>query len=237
MLSLKNVSKFYATTQNYALKNISLTIIDGEILVLLGASGSGKSTLLALLNGLIQPSSGSIYLNQQDIIQLDPIDWRRSMGFVFQHNCLMPHWTVEENVATVLRLRGISRAKRLKRAHELLSFVQLEPSIYAQRFPDQLSGGQQQRVNIARALANDPQYILMDEPFTALDPSIRVSLQEEVLRLKKELNKTIVFVTHDMNEAFYLADRVVFLCEGAIAKIGNVDEMKQYYLKRLEEGK
>ncbi len=225
MIELINVTKAYSNETGPVLENVSLKIGDGEILVLFGPSGSGKSTLLNLLNGSIHPSNGEIYLNQQNIKQINPIELRRSMGYVFQQNCLMPHWNIEENVATVLRLIGMPKNQRLKRAHELLGLVQLDPQIYAQRFPAQLSGGQQQRVNVARALANDPQYILMDEPFSALDSVNRVNLQEEILRLKKQLNKTIIFVTHDNAEAYRLADRLVILKKGKIAKIGTSQEI------------
>lgn len=225
MLQLLNVSKTYAGEDRPIIQNIAFSIPDGETIVLLGSSGAGKSTLLGMLNGVITPSHGTIYLDQQDISTLDAVALRRSIGCVFQHSCLMPHWTVEDNIATVLRLAGVSKAIRIRRAHELLDFIQLDPKLYAKRWPSQLSGGQQQRVNVARALANDPQYLLMDEPFSALDAVTRLSLQSEVLRLKQQLQKTIVFVTHDLSEAFYLADRLVVMQAGQVVQIGTVQEL------------
>lgn len=225
MLELFNVSKTYDGGKSFVVKDVSLTIQDGETVVLLGTSGSGKSTLLGMLNRLIEPSSGTIYMDQKAIALLDPVALRRSIGCVFQDSCLLPHWTIEDNVATVLRLIGMERPERLQRAHALLDQVKLAPQIFAKRFPCQLSGGQQQRVNVARALANHPNYLLMDEPFSALDVITRLSLQQDILQLKKHLKKTIIFVTHDIAEAFMLADKLVIMQAGTIDQVGSPAEV------------
>ena len=208
MISLKHVSKTFDDGQHFAINNVSLDIHDGETLVLLGSSGCGKTTLLKLTNRLLDLTGGTIEVDGKDIAGRDPIALRRSIGYVFQGIGLFPHMTVEENVAMVLRLIGWSYQKRRERAHELLRIIGLDPETYAGRFPEELSGGQQQRVGVGRALAANPAYLLMDEPFGALDALTRDSLQQELLTLKLKLNKTIVFVTHDIFEALTLGDRI-----------------------------
>lgn len=227
MISLKHISKTFDDGQNFAINNVSLDIHDGETLVLLGSSGCGKTTLLKLTNRLLDLTGGTIEVDGKDIASQDPIALRQSIGYVFQGIGLFPHMTVEENVAMVLRLIGWPSQKRRERAHELLRIIGLDPETYAKRFPEELSGGQQQRVGVGRALAANPTYLLMDEPFGALDALTRDSLQQELLTLKQKLNKTIVFVTHDIFEALTLGDRIAVLHAGHLEQIGTKEEILQ----------
>ena len=227
MISLKHVSKSFDDGQHFAINNVSLDIHEGETVVLLGSSGCGKTTLLKLTNRLIDLTGGTIEVDGKDIASQDPIALRRSIGYVFQGIGLFPHMTVEENVAMVPRLIGWPSQKRRERAHELLRIVGLDPDTYAGRFPEELSGGQQQRVGVGRALAADPAYLLMDEPFGALDALTRDTLQQELLTLKQRLNKTIVFVTHDIFEALTLGDRIAVLHGGHLQQIGTKEEILQ----------
>ena len=225
MIVLDNVSKSFDGGQSYALRNVSLTIEEGETFVLLGSSGSGKTTILRLISRLIEPTAGQITLDGRDLNDYGVIELRRNMGYVFQGIGLFPHMTVGQNVAIGLRLIGWPLPKREARARELLDLVGLEPDAYFDRFPNELSGGQQQRVAVARALATDPDYLLMDEPFGALDALTRETLQKEVLRLKASLGKTIVFVTHDILEAFILGDRIGVCNEGRLDQVGTRREL------------
>ena len=225
MIVLDNVSKSFDGGQSYALRDVSLTIEEGETFVLLGSSGSGKTTILRLISRLIEPTAGQITLDGRDLNDYGVIELRRNMGYVFQGIGLFPHMTVGQNVAIGLRLIGWPLPKREARARELLDLVSLEPDAYFDRFPNELSGGQQQRVAVARALATDPDYLLMDEPFGALDELTRETLQKEVLRLKATLGKTIVFVTHDILEAFILGDRIGVYNEGRLDQVGTRREL------------
>ena len=225
MIVLDNVSKSFDGGQSYALRDVSLTIEEGETFVLLGSSGSGKTTILRLISRLIEPTAGQITLDGRDLNDYGVIELRRNMGYVFQGIGLFPHMTVGQNVAIGLRLIGWPLPKREARACELLDLVGLEPDAYFDRFPNELSGGQQQRVAVARALATDPDYLLMDEPFGALDALTRETLQKEVLRLKATLGKTIVFVTHDILEAFILGDRIGVCNEGRLDQVGTRREL------------
>ena len=225
MIVLDNVSKSFDGGQSYALRDASLTIEEGETFILLGSSGSGKTTILRLISRLIEPTSGQITLDGRDLNDYELIELRRNMGYVFQGTGLFPHMTVGQNVAIGLRLIGWPLPKRDVRARELLDLVGLKPDAYFDRFPDELSGGQQQRVAVARALATDPDYLLMDEPFGALDALTRETLQKEVLRLKATLGKTIVFVTHDILEAFILGDRIGVCNEGRLDQVGTRREL------------
>lgn len=225
MIVLDRVSKSYDGGHSYAVSDLSLEVREGETLVLMGSSGSGKTTALKMLNRLIEPTTGSITLDGQNLFDRDPVSVRRSIGYVFQGIGLFPHLTIEENVAIVPRLLGWSPAQRDQRALELLDLVGLPPQEYADRFPDELSGGQQQRVGVARALAADPNYLLMDEPFGALDALTRDTLEREVLDLKERLGKTIIFVTHDIFEALTLADRVAILHAGRLEQVGTKEEV------------
>ncbi len=226
MITLKQVCKSFDDKQTFSVQDINLSILDGETLILLGSSGSGKSTLLNLINSTLMPTSGIIEIEGKPIQKYPKISLRRSMGFVFQHTGLFPHMNVAKNIDIVMRLRKISKNQRMNRVTELLEMVNLNPDKYFTRYPNELSGGEQQRVGIARALATNPNYILMDEPFAALDAITRESLQNEIIDLTKQLNKTIIFVTHDINEAFRLADRIAILHEGHLQQIGNKEELQ-----------
>jgi osmoprotectant transport system ATP-binding protein len=227
VISMKHVSKSFDGGKHYAVSNVSLEVQDGEILVLLGSSGSGKTTLLKLTNRLHELTSGTICVDGADIAGQDPIALRRRIGYVFQGIGLFPHLTVLENVSMIPRLVGWPVERRRERARELLAVVGLEPRTFADRFPDELSGGQQQRVGVARALAVDPAYLLMDEPFGAVDALTRDTLQEELLRIKDELNKTVVFVTHDIFEALALGDRIAVMHDGSLEQVGTREEILQ----------
>ena len=224
MITLDQVSKSYDGVSRI-INNLSFEVLEGEILMLLGSSGCGKSTILKMINRLIDPTEGRIYLDGKDIQQQDPIELRRSIGYVFQGIGLFPHLSIRENISMVPRLLGWPEDRINNRYRELLELVQLSPEIHADRFPDELSGGQQQRVAVARALAADPAFLLMDEPFGALDAITRDSLQQEFLELKQRLNKTIIFVTHDIVEAVTLGDRIAILHEGRLEQIGTREEI------------
>ncbi|WP_018350275.1 ABC transporter ATP-binding protein [Longispora albida] len=206
MIRFENVTKRFPDG-TLALDGLNLDIPDGKITVLVGASGCGKTTTLRMINRMIEPTGGRVLIDGLDVRESDPPRLRRGIGYVIQQAGLFPHRTVAANVATVPRLLGWARPKAKQRALELLELVGL-PASYATRYPHQLSGGQQQRVGVARALAADPPILLMDEPFSAVDPIVRASLQDELLRLQSELRKTIVFVTHDVDEAIRLGDLV-----------------------------
>jgi osmoprotectant transport system ATP-binding protein len=225
MISLHNVSKSFDDGQSYAVRGMSLDVAEGETLVLLGSSGCGKSTTLKMINRILEPTGGRIEVDGTDVQSQDPVLLRRSIGYVFQGIGLFPHMTVAENVGIGLRLAGWSASRRGARSRELLDLVGLPADDYAARLPEELSGGQQQRVGVARALAPDPNYLLMDEPFGALDALTRDTLQKELLALKRNLNKTVVFVTHDIFEALTLGDRIAVLHEGRLEQVGTQDEV------------
>lgn len=204
--------------------NINFSIAEGETVVLLGRSGSGKTTLLRLINRMLEPSSGAVLVEGQATTEWDPYKLRRGIGYVIQEAGLFPHFTVAENIALVPTLEKWDAARISTRVTELLKLVGLNPHDFAARFPRELSGGQRQRVGVARALAADPQILLMDEPFGALDPVTRAELQREFAELAKRLGKTIVFVTHDLREGLLLASRIVMLQKGKIAAIETPEE-------------
>ena len=209
-----------------AVNDLSLTVPAGKICVLVGPSGCGKTTTLKMVNRLIEPTAGRILLDGIDVATRDVTELRRSIGYVIQQTGLFPHQTIEENVVTVPRLLGWSKSRMAARAQELLAVVGLEPATYARRYPAQLSGGERQRVGVARALAADPPIMLMDEPFGAVDPIVRERLQNEFLRLQERLAKTILFVTHDIDEAIKMGDVVaVFESGGIVAQYGPPAEM------------
>jgi len=213
-LSFNTVS--YRTGARGILDEVSFGVERGETLVLLGRSGSGKTTALRLINRLLTPTGGEIYLSGQNIADIDPISLRRKTGYVIQELGLLPHWTVEQNVALVPRLLDWPEEKRRARAHELLGQVGLPAEEYAQRKPHQLSGGQRQRVAVARALAAEPDLLLFDEPFGALDPVTRHEMQQQLMELTKRYNVAVVFVTHDVSEALILATRIAVLGSGKL---------------------
>jgi osmoprotectant transport system ATP-binding protein len=212
-ITLEDVGKVYPDG-TVAVGDISLEVRAGELTVLIGPSGCGKSTVLRMINRLIEPSKGRILIDGADVLAQDPVELRRHIGYVIQNVGLFPHQTIRTNVSTVPRLLGWDRKRITERADELLDLVGLDPKRYAGRYPHELSGGQRQRVGVARALAADPLVLLMDEPFSAVDPIVRGRLQEEFLRLQAAVRKTIVLVTHDIDEAIRLGDRIAVLAEG-----------------------
>lgn len=219
MIEYRAVSKTFADGTT-AVGDFSLVIPSHSTTVFVGSSGCGKTTLLRMVNRMVDPTAGQVLIDDVDVATLNPIELRRSIGYVMQHAGLLPHRTVVDNVATVLRLKGVAKDAAHDRAREVLRTVGLDPAL-AVRYPRQLSGGQQQRVGVARGLAADPNILLMDEPFGAVDPIVRAELQNELLRLQRELDKTIVFVTHDIDEAFLLGDQVVILKTGGeVAQVG-----------------
>ncbi len=218
MIEFERVTKYFAGQA--AVKNLSLTLAEGSFSVLLGTSGSGKSTTLKMINRLVEYDQGDIRFRGTSIRQLDAQALRRQMGYAIQSTGLFPHWTIEKNIAiTVPALLGWPNARRQARIAELMTLLNLDPALL-RRYPHQLSGGQQQRVGVARALAADPQVLLMDEPFGALDPVTRSALQQEMLRIHQVSGCTIVLVTHDIDEALTLADNIVLLHDGEIVQQG-----------------
>jgi osmoprotectant transport system ATP-binding protein len=213
MIRLTGVGKTYPDG-TVAVHELDLDVAQGELVVLVGPSGCGKSTTLKMINRLIEPTTGTIEIDGQDVTGQDPVRLRRGIGYVIQQIGLFPHQKVETNVMTVPLLYGESKSRARQRAHELMEMVGLDVATFADRYPHQLSGGQRQRVGVARALAADPPVLLMDEPFGAVDPVVRVRLQDEFLRLQRELGKTVVLVTHDIDEAVKMGDRVAVFAEG-----------------------
>jgi osmoprotectant transport system ATP-binding protein len=224
MIEFKSVSKLYPDG-THAVDNFSVVIPSRKTTVFVGSSGCGKTTLLRMINRMVDTTSGAIEIDGKDIANTEPVHLRRSIGYVMQNSGLLPHRKVIDNVATVLLLTKVPKEKAYARARELLHTVGLDQAL-ANRYPGELSGGQQQRVGVARGLAADPNILLMDEPFGAVDPIVRTDLQNETLRLQRELDKTIVFVTHDIDEAFLLGDQVLILEKGAhIAQQGTPEEI------------
>lgn len=227
MIQFDNVSKVFAGNSRAAVDRVHLMARDNEILVILGSSGSGKSTLLKMVNRLLEPSSGHISVGGKDVAGLDPVSLRRRIGYVFQDIGLFPHLSVRENVVTVPKLLGVSLTEQDRICSQHLELVNLSESEFGDRFPSELSGGQQQRVAVARALAADPDYLLMDEPFGALDAITRESLQTELLQIAGTVRKTILFVTHDIFEALALGDRIAVMHEGRLEQCGTKEELIQ----------
>lgn len=221
MIEIQNVSKRYGAT--LAVNDVSLAVGDGQTLVLIGPSGCGKTTLLRMINRMVPFSNGTILVNGVDVASVDPVELRRGIGYVIQQIGLLPHLSVSDNISFVLRLIGVQKKVRDERAEALVRLVGL-PSEALSKRPSQLSGGQQQRVGVARALAADPTVILMDEPFGAVDPITRRKLQDMVLDLQEGMRKTIVFVTHDMQEALTLGHRVAVMNRGQLVAEGTADE-------------
>lgn len=214
LIEFKNIVKKYRTKT--IINPFSLKIDAGQLVVFIGPSGCGKTTLLKMINKLIQPSSGQIFVNGNDITTMNPIELRRNIGYVIQNTGLFPHMSIKENLELIPKLKGEDPASIEKKTNELLELVGLEPKEYLHRYPKELSGGQQQRIGVARAFSTNSDIILMDEPFSALDPVTRSSLQDELFQMQKELNKTIIFVTHDMDEAIKIADKICILKDGDI---------------------
>ncbi|MFJ5725348.1 betaine/proline/choline family ABC transporter ATP-binding protein [Streptomyces sp. NPDC093149] len=215
MIRFEHVTKRYADGTT-AVDDLSFEVAEGELVTLVGPSGCGKTTTMKMVNRLIEPTEGRIFLDGDDISAIDPVRLRRRIGYVIQQVGLFPHRTILENTATVPHLLGWKRGKGRERAAELLDLVGLDPSVYGDRYPEQLSGGQRQRVGVARALAADPPVLLMDEPFGAVDPVVRERLQNEFLKLQAQVRKTVLFVTHDIEEAVRLGDRIAVYGQGSI---------------------
>ena len=223
MISFKNVTKKYG--DSVAVNNLTVDLESGETVVLIGPSGCGKTTTLRMINRLIEPTEGSIYVNETDISKINPVELRRNMGYVIQQIGLFPHMNIAQNVGLVPYLKDWDESKRKQRVEELLNFVGMSPSKFYHRYPNELSGGQQQRIGVARALAADPEIILMDEPFGALDPITRATLQDELLQMQDKLGKTIVFVTHDMDEALKLADKIAIMKDGEVLQFDSPENI------------
>lgn len=217
-IRFEQVSLQFPGASQKAVDNCSCQVEVGEIVVILGPSGCGKTTLLKMVNRLYEPTGGKIYLNDTDIKQLKVTELRQQIGYVIQQSGLFPHMTVAQNIAVVPKLLGWAQTKIRSRIDELLTLIDLSPVEYRDRYPSQLSGGQQQRVGLARALAGDPNVMLMDEPFGAIDAITRTSLQDEILRLQRQLKKTILFVSHDVEEALRLADRILIMQSGQMVQ-------------------
>jgi len=215
MIALERVTKRYGRDQ-VAVAELSFAVADGELCVLVGPSGCGKTTTLRMINRLIEPSDGRILIDGVDVLSMDPVTLRRGIGYVIQQGGLFPHRRIFDNVATVPRLLGWTKSEVDRRVDELLELVGLDPNRYGRRYPHELSGGERQRVGVARALGADPPVLLMDEPFGAVDPVTRQRLQQQLLELQGALRKTIVFVTHDIDEAARLGDRIVVLSKGGV---------------------
>lgn len=214
MIRFENISKKYK--DKTVLKDISLEIDKGQLVSFIGESGCGKTTTLKMINRLIKPSSGKIFINGEDIERKDIIKLRRNMGYVIQQTGLFPHMTIKENIELIPKVQKMDAAEIKNRTYELLEMVGLESDEFLNRYPSEISGGQQQRVGVARAFATDPEIILMDEPFSALDPMTRVSLQDELINIQSSIKKTIVFVTHDMDEAIKISDKICIMKDGEI---------------------
>lgn len=214
LIEFKNIVKKYRTKT--IINPFSLNIEAGQLVVFIGPSGCGKTTLLKMINKLIQPTSGKIFVNGTDIATMNPIELRRNIGYVIQNTGLFPHMSIKENLELIPKLKGEDPTSIEKKTNELLNLVGLDPKEYLHRYPKELSGGQQQRIGVARAFSTNSDIILMDEPFSALDPVTRSSLQDELFQMQKELNKTIIFVTHDMDEAIKIADKICILKDGDV---------------------
>jgi osmoprotectant transport system ATP-binding protein len=225
-IAFKEITKQYAGTEKPAVDRVTFELQEGTTCMLVGTSGSGKTTLLRMVNRLIEPTSGEILIDGKNVLDENPILLRRRIGYVIQQVGLFPHMTIAENVRVTAEIAGGWTRQRLaERVDELLDLVGLPPAEYHARFPRQLSGGQQQRVGLARALATDPAILLMDEPFGALDAITRARMQEELLRVQRDVHKTILFVSHDIEEAFKLGDRIAVLSEGRLAQLGSPIEL------------
>lgn len=223
MLKFENISKRY--NRQDIISDMSFEVEKGKLVVLIGPSGCGKTTLLKMVNRLTKPTSGKIYLNGEDIFTKDEIELRRNIGYVIQQTGLFPHMTIRENLEIIPRLQKKAPADITAKSLELMDMVGLDPEQYLDRYPTQLSGGQQQRIGVARAFACDPELILMDEPFSALDPITRSQLQDELVDLQAKVRKTIVFVTHDMDEAVKIADKICFINNGRIIQYDTPEEL------------
>jgi osmoprotectant transport system ATP-binding protein len=234
LIEFKDIVKKYRNKT--IIKPFSIDIEAGQLVVFIGPSGCGKTTLLKMINKLIQPSAGKIFVNGKDISNMDAIELRRNIGYVIQNTGLFPHMSIRENLELIPKLKGEDPNRITEKTEELLHVVGLNPSEFLDRFPKELSGGQQQRVGVARAFSTDSDIILMDEPFSALDPVTRNSLQDELVQMQKELNKTIIFVTHDMDEAIKIADKICILKDGDILQFDTPENILKNPANEFVEG-
>ncbi|MGF1756847.1 ABC transporter ATP-binding protein [Photobacterium sagamiensis] len=227
MIKLENLTKIFQTPQGVvtAADHINMEVPTGEICVLLGPSGCGKTTTLKMINRLVTPTSGKVYINGEDTTDIDTVTLRRNIGYVIQQIGLFPNMTIEENIALIPKLVGWDQQRCVNRAKELLDMVALDPNTFMKRYPNELSGGQQQRVGVARALAADAPVLLMDEPFGAIDPINREVIQNEFLKMNKELKKTIMFVSHDIDEAVKMANKVAIFRDGQLEQFSSPDQL------------
>jgi len=227
MIRLDNLTKVFDTQKGavVAADHINMEVPEGEICILLGPSGCGKTTTLKMINRIVKPTAGKVFINGDDTTGLDTQTLRRNIGYVIQQIGLFPNMTIEENITIVPKLLGWDKAKYKARAREMMAMIALEPDAFLKRFPSELSGGQQQRIGVARALAADPPVMLMDEPFGAIDPINRAVIQDEFLKMQQELNKTIMFVSHDIDEAIKMGDRIAVFREGKLVQYSTPDDL------------
>ncbi|MFO1302689.1 MAG: ABC transporter ATP-binding protein [Burkholderiales bacterium] len=218
MIEIRDLVKRFPGAARPAIDRLTLTVPAGKVCVLIGPSGCGKTTTMRVVNRMIEPDGGTVRVAGRDVMSVDPVELRRSIGYVIQQIGLFPHWTIAQNVGTVPRLLRWDEARIATRVDELLHLVGMDPGVYRDRFPRELSGGQRQRVGVARALAADPPVMLMDEPFGAIDPITRARLQDEFLNILRTLEKTVVFVTHDIDEALKMGDRIAIMRDGALVQ-------------------
>ena len=218
MIEIAGLTKRFPGAAHPAVDRLTLAVPEGAVCVLIGPSGCGKTTTMRIINRMIEPDAGTVVVNGRNVMDVDPVTLRRHIGYVIQQIGLFPHWSIADNVATVPKLLGWDERRIAARVDELLALVGMDPAIYRNRFPRELSGGQKQRIGVARALAADPPVMLMDEPFGAIDPITRTHLQDEFLRILHDLRKTIVFVTHDIDEAIRMGDRIAILKDGALVQ-------------------
>jgi len=227
MIRFENIVKTYENGRT-VVDGLNLHIREGEILVLIGPSGCGKTTTMKMINRLVEPTKGKIFIKDEDISKLDPVQLRRNIGYVIQNIGLLPHMTIAENVALVPKLKKWDKDAYVARVNDLLRMVNLDPEVYGSRYPNELSGGQQQRIGVIRAMAADPPIILMDEPFSALDPISREQLQDELVRLQEVISKTIIFVTHDIDEALKIANRICIVKDGNIVQVDTPEKILRH---------
>lgn len=239
MIQVSNLSKIFSTTSEYAVQDVSFKVHKAEIVCIIGASGCGKTTVLKMINGLEVPSSGDVWLDGKNLKAYDPVEWRRKLGYVVQKGGLLPHITVYDNISLLSRVLKKSHKSIKERVKYLMDIVSMPYDDFSDRYPHELSGGQQQKIGIIRALMEDPKVICMDEPFSALDPLSVRKLHEEFSLLNQKLNKTILFVSHDLHEAFDLADRIILMREGRVEQIGVkrdfIDKPKTEYVQKFIE--